>query len=84
MANAPIQPNDAELDPAPVQGDMPGAYNRANRSRPVQSPPSRVKSVAITIGVAVLALVIIGMVMRDDNPNPPLNPEGDVPVEPRR
>jgi hypothetical protein len=80
MANAPTQPDEPGLDPStPAQGDMPGAYNSANQSRPIQSPPSRVKGVAIAIGVAVVALALIAIVTRDDNPNPPA--DGDTPAE---
>lgn len=82
MANAPTQPNDPGIDSGtPAQGDMPGAYDRSNRSRPIESPPSRVKGVAIAIGLAILALVLIGIVTRDDNPNPPRTLEGNVPAE---
>jgi hypothetical protein len=85
MANAPTQPNDPGLDPGtPAQGDMPGAYNQADRARPIQSPPSRVKGVAIAIGLAILALVILGIVTRDDDPNPPRDMGGDVPAQPAR
>jgi hypothetical protein len=84
MANAPIQPTDPGIDPGtPAQGDMPGAFDPP-RSRSIEIPKSRVKSVAIAIGVGILALVVWAIATRDENPNPQLNPEGDVPVDGRR
>ncbi len=82
MANAPTQPEDPQVDStAPTQGDVPGAYGNSDRSRPIQSPPSRVKGVAIAIGVAVLAIIALA-VATGDGPNPPR--DGNVPSQPAR
>lgn len=81
MANAPLP-----LDPEPradvPQGDMPGAYGSpASRQRP--TPPSRTKSIAVLVGLGILAFVVVVMALRDDGPSPGA-PQRDIPVEPRR
>ena len=83
MANA-SQPHEPAVEPSVPQGDMPGAYTSNAPSRPITRPPHHVRTVALAIGLAILAVIVVALAVRDDDPNPPVNPEGDVPLEPRR
>lgn len=82
MAN-PL-PHEPSVDPSPVsQGDLPGAYNRSHDSRPISSPQSHVRTVALGIGLAILAVIVLALAVGDDDRTTPVNPEGAVPVEAR-
>lgn len=81
MANAPLP-----LDPQPQsdvpQGDMPGTLaSPASRQRPTR--PSRTKSIAVVVGLGILALIVLMMALSDDEPTPAGDPQRDTTVEPR-
>jgi len=80
MANAPLP-----LDPQPgsdvPQGDMPGAFSSPmSRRRP--ATPSRTKTIAVLVGLGVLALIVVMMALRDDGPNPAGDTPRDTTVQP--